>query len=134
MVYGDEDHAQKVLLADLVADLGPKLLGDELWDRYHKWPMYSKFFDNQGPLPHHLHQRSEHAALVGAEGKPEGYFFPVQLNNHGGDFPHTFLIRFYLVLVRFVRLLVRSKWYWCFLLLTSRATRVVCGMQGLSDR
>lgn len=90
VVYGDEDHPQKVLLADLVADLGPKLLGDELWDKYHGWPMYSKFFDNKGPLPHHLHQMPEHAALVDAEAKPEGYYFPVQLNNHGGDFPHTF--------------------------------------------
>lgn len=90
VVYGGEDHSRKVLLADLVADLGPKLLGDELWDKYHGWPMYSKFFDNKGPLPHHLHQMPEHAALVGAEAKPEGYYFPVQLNNHGGDFPHTF--------------------------------------------
>ena len=52
--------------------------------------MYSKFFDNQGPLPHHLHQMPEHAANVGAESKPEGYYFPVQLNNHGGTFPYTF--------------------------------------------
>jgi hypothetical protein len=52
--------------------------------------MYSKFFDNQGPLPHHLHQMEEHATRVGAESKPEGYYFPIQLNNHGGSFPYTF--------------------------------------------
>ncbi|MBC8264093.1 MAG: hypothetical protein H8E47_08235 [Anaerolineales bacterium] len=89
-VYGDEDNPQKVLFADVVADLGADLLGDKLWDEYHRWPMYSKFFDNQGPLPHHLHQLPEHAALVGAETKPEGYYFPTQANNHGGDFPYTF--------------------------------------------
>ena len=49
-----------------------------------------RFFDNQGPLPHHLHQMPQHAARVGADTKPEGYYFPTQLNNHGGDFPHTF--------------------------------------------
>jgi len=52
--------------------------------------MFSKFFDNAGPLPHHVHHRSEHAARVGQEGKPEMYFFPSQMNNHGGEFPFTF--------------------------------------------
>jgi hypothetical protein len=52
--------------------------------------MYSKFFDNRGPLPHHLHQLPEHAALVGMEGKPESYYFPTQLNNYGAEFPHTY--------------------------------------------
>ena len=52
--------------------------------------MYSKFFDNMGALPHHIHHRDEHAGLVGQPGKPEAYFFPPQLNNHGGNFPYTF--------------------------------------------
>ena len=90
VVYGDPDRPQKVLFKDAVAELGAGLLGDALWNAYHAWPMYAKFFDNQGPLPHHLHQMEEHAASVGAESKPEGYYFPVQLNNHGGTFPHTF--------------------------------------------
>jgi hypothetical protein len=90
VVYDDEGKPQKVLLADVVAELGAKLLGDELWHEYHRWPIYSKFFDNKGPLPHHLHQMPQHAALVGMEAKPEAYYFPLQLNNYGGDFPHTF--------------------------------------------
>lgn len=65
-------------------------IGDRLWDTYGKWPMYSKFFDNQYPLPFHVHQKDEHAALVGKMGKPEAYYFPPQLNNHGGMFPYTF--------------------------------------------
>jgi len=89
-VYGDASSPSKVLLRDLVAELGAELVGDAIWDAYHKWPVYSKFFDNQGPLPHHLHQMPQHAALVGAEGKPEGYYFPVQCNNHGGTYPYTF--------------------------------------------
>ncbi len=90
VLYGDDAAPDRVLFRDVVDDLGAELLGDALWDRFHAWPMYSKFFDNEGPLPHHLHQMPEHAANVGAESKPEGYYFPPQLNNHGGTFPYTF--------------------------------------------
>ncbi|MGC9347786.1 MAG: hypothetical protein ACP5JG_06585 [Anaerolineae bacterium] len=90
VVYGDPDAPKRILLRDVVADLGADLLGDPLWDRYQGWPIYSKFFDNLGPLPHHLHQMPEHASKVGADSKPEAYYFPLQLNNHGGTFPYTF--------------------------------------------
>ena len=90
VVYGDENSPKKVLLKDLVAELGAELIGDELWNNHHGWPMYSKFFDNRGPLPHHLHQMQEHASRVGAVSKPEAYYFPYQLNNYGAEFPYTF--------------------------------------------
>jgi hypothetical protein len=80
----------KTLLVDAVAELGAKLLGDDMWERYGAWPVYSKFFDNKGALPLHLHQMQEHAAQVGMQQKPETYYFPRQLNNYGADFPHTF--------------------------------------------
>lgn len=84
-----KDGSEQMLLRDLIDELGAEVIGD-LWDKYHKWPMFSKFFDNAGPLPHHIHHRDEHARRVGAEGKPEMYFFPAQMNNHGGEFPFTF--------------------------------------------
>jgi hypothetical protein len=90
VVFGDEDKPQKILFKDLVSDLGAELLGHEMWDKYHCWPVYAKFFDNKGALPHHLHQKAEHAALVGQQPKPEAYYFPRQLNNYGADFPHTY--------------------------------------------
>ena len=83
-------HADKKLLVEAVGELGARLLGNDLWDRYHAWPMYSKFFDNKGALPHHLHQMEEHARNVGMQQKPETYYFPRQLNNYGADFPYTF--------------------------------------------
>ncbi|NJN99318.1 MAG: hypothetical protein HC875_37090 [Anaerolineales bacterium] len=90
VVSGSEDKPDKFLFKDAVAELGAKLLGDRLWNQYGAWPMYSKFFDNQGALPHHLHQMEQHAKLVGMQPKPEAYFFPPQMNNHGGNFPYTF--------------------------------------------
>ena len=77
-------------LTEAVEELGAELLGSRLWNKYHGWPVYSKFFDNLGPLPHHIHHRDQHAALVGMRGKAECYYFPPQLNNHGGHFPFTF--------------------------------------------
>jgi hypothetical protein len=82
---------EKFLLRDAVAELGAELVGDHIWNTYKKWPVYSKFFDNMGPIPHHMHQNEEQAKLVGQEGKPESYYFPPQLNNVGNNFPYTFM-------------------------------------------
>src|SRR5688572_12919849 len=82
---------EKFTLADAVADLGSEMIGDHIWNKYKKWPVYSKFFDNMGPIPHHMHQNAEQAKLVGQEGKPESYYFPPQLNPTGNNFPYTFM-------------------------------------------
>lgn len=84
------NEGERVLLKDAIDELGAKIIGSRLWDEYKSWPMYSKFFDNMGPLPHHIHHNDEEAAKIGQLGKPEAYYFPPQLNNHGGDFPYTF--------------------------------------------
>ena len=82
---------QHFLLKDAVAEAGPRAIGTDMWDRYQRWPVYSKFFDNMGPIPHHMHQKFEHAALTGQEGKPESYYFPPQYNNCDNHFPYTFM-------------------------------------------
>ena len=46
-----------------------EIIGEELWNKYKKWPMFSKFFDNLGPLPHHIHHRDQHAKRVGGMGR-----------------------------------------------------------------
>jgi len=86
----NDEGTERILLRDAVSELKGRLIGENLWNKYNKWPMYSKFFDNLGPLPHHIHHKTEHANRVGQEGKPEMYFFPSQVNNHGGEFPFTF--------------------------------------------
>jgi hypothetical protein len=87
IVHGGE----RCTLADAVQELGGTIIGDAIWSKYKKWPVYSKFFDNMGPIPHHMHQSREQAALVGQEGKPESYYFPPQHNNVGNNFPYTFM-------------------------------------------
>src|SRR5690606_33019897 len=63
-------------LRDAVENHGVETIGANIWNKYKRWPVYSKFFDNMGPIPHHHHQSAEQAALVGREGKPESYYFP----------------------------------------------------------
>jgi hypothetical protein len=87
----DERGERVATLAEAVDELGATLVGERIWAEHIGWPMYSKFFDNQGPLPFHVHHRDEHAALVGRQPKPEAYFFPPQMNNHGGDLPISYL-------------------------------------------
>ncbi len=83
-------EGSRFTLRDAVQALGGEVIGDAIWNEYKRWPVYSKFFDNMGPIPHHMHQSKEQAALVGRQGKPESYYFPPQLNAIGNNFPYTF--------------------------------------------
>lgn len=89
-VNTDDTEAGKILFKDFVDELGAELIGEELMERYGTWPMYSKFYDNQWPLFHHVHHGQEHAAAVGLNPKPEHYFFPKQYNPHTGAMPITY--------------------------------------------
>ena len=86
VVVGNE----RFTLRKAVEDCGALIVGKAIWEKYGRWPVYSKFFDNMGPIPHHLHQNDEQARLVGQEGKPEAYYFPPQLNQVANNFPYTF--------------------------------------------
>ena len=82
---------QRFTLRDAVAENGAQLIGSSMYEKFGRWPVYSKFFDNMGHIPHHMHQTMEDAALVGQEGKPEAYYFPPQLNNVDNNFAYTFM-------------------------------------------
>jgi len=84
-------EGQRFQLRDAVDEAGPRMIGQAMWDKYKRWPVYSKFFDNMGPIPHHMHQSAEFAKLTGQEGKPESYYFPPQLNAADNHFDYTFM-------------------------------------------
>ncbi|TVQ24626.1 MAG: hypothetical protein EA383_10605 [Spirochaetaceae bacterium] len=84
------EYSETVLLRDAIDLMGKEILGAEIIEKHGGWTMYSKFFDNLEPLPHHVHHTDEKASLVGQKGKPEAYYFPPQMNNKRGYFPHTF--------------------------------------------
>jgi hypothetical protein len=54
----------RMLLTEVIAEMGAEIIGEKIWNRYNRWPVYSKFFDNMGPIPHHMHQNDDQAALV----------------------------------------------------------------------
>jgi hypothetical protein len=88
--YVVHDGKRAFTLREAIAQAGEDLVGPTIWGRYQRWPVYSKFFDNLGPIPHHMHQSNAQAARVGQQGKPESYYFPPQLNATGNNFPYTF--------------------------------------------
>jgi hypothetical protein len=88
--YVVHDGQRAFTLREAIAAEKENLIGPDIWSKYQRWPVYSKFFDNMGPIPHHMHQNGKQAALVGQQGKPESYYFPPQLNAIGNNFPYTF--------------------------------------------
>ena len=82
---------QRVLLKGFVDQAGDLLLGAGVMSREGGWNLLCKFFDNMGPIPHHMHQSEEQAQLLGRRGKPEAYYFPPQYNQIENNFPYTFM-------------------------------------------
>lgn len=84
------DPKDRFTLKEAIEVLGERIIGKTLMEKFGTWPMYSKFFDYEEPLFHHLHLDFEAAARVGRLGKPEAYYYPPQYNNVEGKFPHTY--------------------------------------------
>jgi len=84
-------NGKRVLLRTAIELAGDSFLGADVMAKYGGWNLLCKFFDNLGPIPHHLHQNDEFAKRVGQKGKPEAYYFPPQYNFKGNNFPYTFM-------------------------------------------
>jgi len=85
------DDGTRFLLKDAVESAGDLLIGADEMGREGGWNLLCKFFDNMGPIPHHMHQNDEFAKKVGQKGKPEAYYFPPQYNQVENNFPYTFM-------------------------------------------
>src|SRR5712692_145187 len=84
-------NRDRFLLKEAVAEAGDLLLGAATMAREGGWNLLCKFFDNLGPIPHHMHQSEDQAKRVGRRGKPEAYYFPPQYNQIFNNFPYTFM-------------------------------------------
>src|SRR5882672_425266 len=84
-------NGERALLKTAVETIGDELLGADVMSREGGWNLLCKFFDNLGPIPHHMHQSDEFAKRVGQKGKPEAYYFPPQYNQLFNNFPHTYM-------------------------------------------
>jgi hypothetical protein len=82
---------KRFLLKEAVETAGDDLIGAAVMREQGGWNLLCKFFDNLGPIPHHMHQSDGQAKLVGRRGKPEAYYFPPQYNQTFNNFPHTFM-------------------------------------------
>ncbi len=82
---------KRFLLKEAVETAGDDLIGASVMREQGGWNLLCKFFDNLGPIPHHMHQSDAQAKLVGRRGKPEAYYFPPQYNQTFNNFPHTFM-------------------------------------------
>jgi hypothetical protein len=83
--------SRRVLLKEAIEQIGDVFLGADVMREQGGWNLLCKFFDNLGPIPHHMHQSDEHAKRVGRRGKPEAYYFPRQYNFKDNHFPYTFM-------------------------------------------
>src|SRR6266513_86915 len=84
-------NGDRFRLKEAVETAGDLLLGPTVMQREGGWNILCKFFDNMGPIPHHMHQSEEQARRVGRRGKPEAYYFPPQYNQVPNNFPYTFM-------------------------------------------
>jgi len=84
-------NGSRALLKHGVDEIGDEILGAGVMREQGGWNLLCKFFDNLGPIPHHMHQDDAFAAKVGRKGKPEAYYFPPQYNFKENNFPYTFM-------------------------------------------
>jgi hypothetical protein len=84
-------NGKRALLKDGIDAIGDEFLGAGVMSERGGWNLLCKFFDNLGPIPHHMHQSDEFAKKVGRNGKPEAYYFPLQYNFKDNNFPYTFM-------------------------------------------
>jgi hypothetical protein len=80
---------ERITLREAVETAPAEIMGPEYASTHATLDRLAKIFDYRGRLPFHLHQRQQHAALVGRHSKDEAYYFPPGVDM--GEHPETFL-------------------------------------------
>ena len=82
------DGPHRIALGDAVEGAPEAIMGQEYAATHAGLGRLAKIFDYGARLPLHLHQRQEHAALVGRRSKDEAYYFPPGVDM--GPHPESF--------------------------------------------
>ncbi len=82
------DGSHRVTLKEAVEADPRAILGEAYASTHAGLGRLAKIFDYGARLPLHLHQRPEHAALVGRHSKDEAYYFPPDVDM--GPHPESF--------------------------------------------
>jgi hypothetical protein len=80
---------ERISLKEAVESDPVAIMGESYASTHAGLGRLAKIFDYSTRLPLHLHQRQEHAALVGQRSKDEAYYFPSGVDM--GPHPETFL-------------------------------------------
>lgn len=86
----EENMENEEFLKDAIECAGIEILGPDMMKKHGGWKIYSKFFDNKGPISFHLHMMQHYASEFGGMAKPEAYYYPPQMNFTDNNFPYTF--------------------------------------------
>jgi hypothetical protein len=84
-------RGKQLLFTEFVGELAADLIGKRHMKDHGGWTAFAKVFDTANALPFHFHLDQKSAAAIGKTPKPESYFFPTQLNSHGGRTPVSYL-------------------------------------------
>ena len=69
----------KFLLKDAVEVAGDLVLGADVMEREGGWNLLCKFFDNMGPIPHHMHQSDEVRQVSGTQRQAGSLLLPAAI-------------------------------------------------------
>ena len=72
-------NGKRFLLKEAVEAAGDLLLGSTVMNREGGWNLLCKFFDNMGPIPHHMHQTDAQAQAGRPQGQARGVLLPAAI-------------------------------------------------------
>jgi hypothetical protein len=83
------DRSDRITLREAIDGDPAAIMGEDYAATHDGLGRLAKIFDYSTRLPFHLHQRQQHAALVGRHSKDEAYYFPPGVDM--GPHPESFL-------------------------------------------
>ena len=77
-------------LKDAIDLFGAEMIGGGMWNTFKRWPVYSKFFDNLGPIPAPHAPKPGASRQTGTRGQARELLFPAPAQLDRQQFPLHF--------------------------------------------